>query len=76
MLIIFNYAPVVSSNAHSTGPCGLFFLLVVVGIDVSLLSFLLQDLSKLVFANAAKERSHMMGFLDHPLQTVTTAVIN
>lgn len=44
------------------------------GIDVGLLSLLLQDLSKLVFANAAKERSHFVGLLDHPLHTETTAL--
>ncbi len=68
--------PVISGDASSTCPCGLLILLVVVGIDVGLLSLLLQDLSKLVFANAAKERAHVMGLLDHPLQTVTTALIS
>lgn len=65
------YPPVISSDASSTRPCGLFILLIVVGIDVGLLSLLFQDLSKLVFANAAKKCAHIMGFLDHPLQTTT-----
>lgn len=67
MLLTFNYPPVISGDASSTCPRGLLVLLVVVGVDVHLLSLLLQDLSKLVFANAAKERSHLMRFLDHPL---------
>lgn len=74
MCLLFNYPPVISSDARSTCPCRLFVLFVVVGVDVGLLSLLLQDLSKFVFANATKERSHFMRFLDHPLQTVTTAL--
>lgn len=62
--------PVISGDASSTCPCGLFVLLVVVGIDVGLLRLLLQDISKLVFADAAKEGANIMRLLDHPLQTV------
>lgn len=71
-----NYPPVISGDASSTCACRLFVLLVVVGIDVGLLSLLLQDLPKLVFANAAKERAHIVGFLDHPLQTVTASLVS
>ncbi|TNN56143.1 hypothetical protein EYF80_033608 [Liparis tanakae] len=48
----------------------------VVSVDVGLLGLLLQDISKLVFADAAEEGSHVVGFLDHPLQTGTTALIS
>lgn len=72
----YYYLPVISGDASSTCACGLFILLIVVAIDVGLLSLLLQDLSKLIFADAAKERAHIMRFLDHPLQTVTTALIS
>lgn len=65
----FNYSPVISSDASSTRPCGLLILLVVVGINVGFFSLLLQDVAKLVFANAAEKCAHIVGFLDHPLQT-------
>lgn len=73
MVIIFNYLPVISGDTSSTCPCGLFVLFIVVGVDVGFLGLLLQDLSKLVFADATKERSYLMGFLDHPLQTARAA---
>lgn len=72
----FIQAPVVSSDARSTRSCGFFILFVVVNIDVGLLSLLLEDLSKLIFADAAEERSHVVRFLDHPLERATTAQIN
>lgn len=68
--------PVVSGDASSTRPSGLFVLLIVVDINMGLLSLLLQDLSKLVFANAAKIRAHVVGFLDDPLRTATPPVIS
>lgn len=71
-----NYPPVISCDASSTCACGLFVLLVVVGIDVGILSLLLKDLSKLVFANAAEECAHIVGFLDHPLQIVTASLVS
>lgn len=76
MVIIFNHPPVIPGDTSSTCPCGLFILLVVVGFDVCFLGLLLQDPSKLVFANAAKERSHLMGFLDHPLETTNASLIS
>lgn len=66
------YTPVISRDARSTRPCGLFVLLVVVGVDVGGFRLLLQDIPKLVLADAAKERPDVMGFLDHPLETVTS----
>lgn len=61
--------PVVSGDASGTRPCGLLVLLVVVGVNVSLLSLLLQDRSEIVFADAAEERADVVGLLDHPLWT-------
>lgn len=68
--------PVISGDASSARPSGLLVLLVVVGVDVGLPSLLLQDLSKLVFPNAAKERSHPVGLLDHPLRAEKLSLIS
>lgn len=40
---------------------------------MGLLRLLLQDLPKLVFANAAEKRARVMGLLDHPLGRAKTA---
>lgn len=68
------YQPVIYGDASSTRPCGLLVLLVVVGIDMGLLSLLLQDRSEFVFADAAEERADIMRFLDHPLQTANNQI--
>lgn len=60
--------PVITSDAGSTGSCWLFTLLIIMGIHMSFLSLLLQDLSKFIFANAPEESCSFVRFLNHPLQ--------
>lgn len=64
----FVQAPVVSSDACSTCSCGFLILFVVMSVDMGLFGLLLEDLSELIFADAAEERSHVVRFLDHPLK--------
>lgn len=60
--------PVITSDAGSTGSCWLFTLLIIMGIHMSFLSLLLQDLSKFIFADAPEESCSFVRFLNHPLQ--------
>ena len=60
--------PVVPSDADGAGSGRLLLLLIVVGVDVDLLCLLLQDLPEAILPDAAKERAHLVGLLDHPLQ--------
>lgn len=41
------------------------------GVHMALCCLLLQNLSKLIFADAAEEGGHFRGLLDHPLKQKT-----
>lgn len=60
-------SPVVASDAGRTCAGGHLALFVVAGVHMSLLSLPLQDLAKVVGADAPEEGGHLMRLLNHPL---------